>query len=360
MIKISFVGDIVPGGVLTFTGGVSQEVLNILAASDLRVATLECAFGDGTTLCPLKMSDSKRGANIIYAPDEMVSLLKKLQIDIVSLANNHISDLGVSGIKHTIDILRQNGIDCLGAGMDEEEASRPLVKTINDKTCCFLAYCEPNMRFVYCAEACKPGMNGLTTDKVVADIRRYRTQYDYVFVIPHFGKEHTHWPELRVMQMCKLFISAGATGVIGSHTHYVQPTYMYKRSIISPSLGNFIFPDRYIDAPRITVYPSKEERDNTKIPVVYNYPIVNILTLKKVRTKARVGVILEVDIDREISYSRRLTILTSNNLIDIYHNDRFERKLKWIAFITQKKILYKSKLYVSRLLSKLKIATSKK
>ena len=47
-IKIAFVGDIFPGGVLVNQEKIcDDEVLDVLMSADLRVATLECALGPG-------------------------------------------------------------------------------------------------------------------------------------------------------------------------------------------------------------------------------------------------------------------------------------------------------------------------
>ena len=46
-INIAFVGDIVPGGVFVQTGGVDKNVLDYLSSFDIRIGTLESAFGKG-------------------------------------------------------------------------------------------------------------------------------------------------------------------------------------------------------------------------------------------------------------------------------------------------------------------------
>lgn len=341
--KIKFVGDINPGGVLTFTGGVSQEVINALADADLRVGTLECALGDGMNLSSCKLANPKMVGYgcLIYAPDHCVNLLKQLRINIVSLANNHIEDLSKEGISHTIDILESNNILYVGAGKSKKEAQKPLIFSVNDKTVCLLAYCTAWKFIDINANVNEPQVNLLNEREVVNQIKEYKRQYDYVVVLPHWGKENSIYPQLKVMRLCKLFQESGADAVIGSHTHFLQPTFRYNGSIISPSLGNFVFPDRYIDAPRITVYPSEQERNNKEIPVVDNYPIVTRLTYKRVKEKARVGGILLVNFEDAITYKRQLTRLNKDNVVELYNDNRLERQLNRLARIIKCQSVYK-------------------
>lgn len=95
-LNIAFVGDIMPGGVFVQSGGVSKEVQNYLSSFDLRVGTLESAFGDGTTLCHIK--NNPQLGTIIFSPDERVKMLLDMGINAVSLANNHSCDCDLLGL----------------------------------------------------------------------------------------------------------------------------------------------------------------------------------------------------------------------------------------------------------------------
>lgn len=316
MLRISFVGDINPGGVLTFMGGVSQNVVDYFADADLRVGTLESALGDGSKMCSIKMSNPRNGA-IIYSPDEAIATLKKLEINIVTLANNHICDLDAEGLKHTIEVLRDNGILFLGAGETLNEASAPLFITIKGKTICFLAYmedCVPGIRF---AKKDSAGVNPFNPKQVVCDIKKYRDSCDYLVVMPHWGKENTIWPKLSVIRWCKMFKDAGADAIIGSHPHVAQPIVIEGNTVIAPSLGNFLFPDRYINTPRITVYPNEEERSKQTIPTVYTYPLVKELTFKVISDLSRVGEILSINLgdDIETSVENKFVHLDKSNTL---------------------------------------------
>ena len=327
IIKIAFVGDINPGGVLTFSGGCSEDVLSYMESFDLRVATLESALGDGSTKCHVKMSDPTLG-NIIFSPDDSVCLLEKLNINVVSLANNHVCDLDLKGLDHTIKLLDARGIFHFGAGRDEKDAARPAFVTVKGNRIAFLGYFPPQWEAPYTPGKETGGLNHFYIDKVLSDIRKYRSQCDYLFVMPHWGLEYCRYPYASDLDNAKKMIEAGATGVIGSHTHIVQPIIHYHHGIIATSLGNFIFPDRYVIPPRQTYYPSEEERNDSDMPVTYGFPIVDRLTLKKVKPVARVGVVCSLKLfPHAIRISRQYTRLDSSNWLRLY-GENFRVKVK--------------------------------
>lgn len=113
--KIVAVGDIMPGGILNIKKNefISDELRCILQQGDIRVGTLETAVGNRPEFNEEKM---RRKADVIYVRDEDLVRLKDLDINIVSLANNHFTDLGEIGAKHTIRLLDEMGILHCGAG----------------------------------------------------------------------------------------------------------------------------------------------------------------------------------------------------------------------------------------------------
>ncbi|NMB50379.1 MAG: hypothetical protein GX997_08010 [Bacteroidales bacterium] len=99
-IKIAFVGDIMPGGVLhgISSGYISNRLLTYLNNFDLRIGTLERAIGDNFDFDKRKMKGKK---SIIYSKNIDIEKLVLLNIDAVSLANNHVFDLGKDGLYNT-------------------------------------------------------------------------------------------------------------------------------------------------------------------------------------------------------------------------------------------------------------------
>lgn len=338
-------GDICPGGVLTFSGGVSSEVIEYLDKFDIRVATLESAIGDGSVKCHVKMSDPSLG-NIIYSPDGSISILKRLNIDAVSIANNHVCDLDLAGLRHTIELLDANGIAHFGAGVNKEEAEKPAFIYTKGYKVCLLSYFPPNWEASYPPSENEGGLNHFNIDKVLDDIKKYKSLCDYLFVMPHWGLEYSRFPYVKDLENAKRMIMSGADGVVGSHTHIVQPMIKYRGKIIATSLGNFLFPDRYIVPPRQTYYPNKDffvMGGGISVPITYGFPIVTTLTLKIIKPVARIGVICTVTLDGSSqSFRKRFTLLNSENWLRLYNESKFIRaKLFAIGIIMKSSFCYK-------------------
>lgn len=328
MIKIVAVGDMMPGGILAGVNAnyVSQDVLDCLQDADIRVGTLETAIGNVPNFNEEKM---KRLGDVIYAKDVDLNKLKQLSFDIVSLANNHYYDLGLDGARHTIKLLDELGIQHIGAGNNIQEASAPVVKVIHDKKVAFLAFCDKE-RMGWCPWATEttPGINPMYDDYVVSEIKKHKKQNDYVVVMPHWGREHTWVTSARVYKMAKKMMKAGADLILGSHPHRVQPVVNYKKASVAFSMGNFLFPDRLIVKPRSTYYPD-EPIDFNSLPITDAYPKVECMTYKKWKPLARVGMIVQSELDgNKTSSLYKLTIERENGVVCFFDNKKIDSILK--------------------------------
>ena len=296
--KIAAVGDIMPGGVLHGRDGlfVSDKGLAILRDADIRVGTLETAVGNVPSFYEEKMV---RKADVIYVKDDDLKRLVGLDINVVSLANNHFFDLGPEGAIHAIELLDSMGIKHCGAGRNLEEAGKPVVFKKDGQSVAFLAFCDWRDETVgWCPFATEtdPGVNPMYDDYVVEQISKYKKQYDYVAVIPHWGKEHTFVTTKEIYALANKMIRAGADMVFGGHTHRIQPVLKKKGAVIAYSMGNFFFPDRLITKPRSTFYPDASV-DYRSLPVTDGYPFVDRITLKIWRSLARIGEIVVVNLN---------------------------------------------------------------
>lgn len=335
-LRISFVGDIMPGGVLAYQERYcTDEMKEYLAGFDLRVATLEVAIGDNLPFDDVKM---KGRQNIIYAKNDSIEKIVDLNINIVSLANNHIFDLGFDGFENTIKLLEKNNIQYCGAGRNLEEASRPVLIDKAGKTIAFLTYCDydfSTIGYVPIATETSFGINPLNIDTVVADIKRCKKLCDYVVVLPHWGVEYNRFPTKKMKIYSRLMVDAGADLIVGSHAHIAQPCIKYKNTSIFYGLGNFLFPDFYMSVPRPMWYPSKEY-DHKTIPITYDYPFPIKQPLKRVWKEAsRVGLMVEFTISntKKINISSRLSVLRKDNIVELYTNKKLDRKLFLLSTI---------------------------
>jgi poly-gamma-glutamate capsule biosynthesis protein CapA/YwtB (metallophosphatase superfamily) len=173
-------------------------------------------------------------------PAEVAPALAAAGINVVSLANNHILDYGVEGLKTTLTALAAAGIQHAGAGMDLQQARQPAIVKAGGYTVALLAY---SLTFPesFWAGAERPGAAFGHENYVRVDVARARERADIVVVSFHWGREAT--TELREYQprLAHAAIDAGATVVLGHHPHILQGIERYKQGIIFYSLGNFAF-----------------------------------------------------------------------------------------------------------------------
>lgn len=319
-IRIIAVGDIMPGGILAGvkSGYVSPELSALLSSGDIRIATLETAIGDNFPFSEEKMSRKK---DVIHALDADLSKLVDMGIDVVSLANNHFFDLGSDGAAHAIGLLDELGIQHIGAGANIAEASSPAVFTIKGKTIAVLAFCdwrEETVGWCPIATETAPGVNPMYDDYVASEITKYKSQYDYVVVVPHWGREYQAFPTRSVYQLAQNMMDAGACLVLGGHTHCIQPIWHRRGKSVVFSMGNFLFPDRLIAPPRSTYY-SSEPIDMNEIPETIGFRYVDRVTLKRWPEKARYGILVEAIIENDVAQaSGRVIHLTDDNRIELW------------------------------------------
>lgn len=327
-------GDFVPGGLLAYSKSEVQstKLKNYLMCYDLRIATLESPIGNSNQVI-------KEKSNIVYSPKETISRLKELDINIVSLANNHTFDLSVEGFNSTIKLLRENHILYLGAGMDLTEAREPIIISHYGKKLGFLAYCSMSKYLgkVYEAKLNKPGVSPLKTDYVIEDIEKLRRQgCDYIFLILHWGIEYTWLVSPEDKKMARDFLDKGATGIFGSHSHRVQPYSSNKDNIICYSLGNFLFTDFIMCPPQTMLYPDVSSiSDVATLPKTYNYIEISQPTIRVWKFLSRIGMLCGVIIhERRVMFKTSFVYLHKNRLNLSHLNISLQILIKiWLKFI---------------------------
>ena len=364
MITIIAVGDIMPGGLLNDSDQpcANKEVINLLQQGDVRCGTLECALGNEPTYDKAKLAKRDDGiyGNVIYAKDANIRRLKELQIDLVSLANNHFFDLGEEGARHTIELLDKEGILHCGAGRNLKEAGSPVVMEIQGKKIAFLGFCDTEYKHVYmCTYATEnsPGINPMKEDYVVSEIKKNAALYDYVIVLAHWGRENTFNPDVSTEKMARLMLKAGAAAILGSHPHQVQPVINSKKGSVVYSMGNFLFPERLIAPPKVTYYP-EHSIDYASLPVTDKYPIVDCVTLKTLPYWARVGLIIKCQISNNSAVSDyRFSFLDKDNcltLLDEKKSQDATQKLKGLSWLLKMR-LYKPFMFGRRVFHSIRI-----
>jgi poly-gamma-glutamate synthesis protein (capsule biosynthesis protein) len=165
--------------------------------------------------------------------------IKKLHLNVVSIANNHIMDYGQEGLTSTIKWLKSNKVQYVGAGDNLEDARKPAIIKRKGIEFIFLAYNErpPELFF---AKKETPGTAYLDIRLITEDIKKYKTKSNIVMVSLHWGLEQTLYPQPYQTELARSIIDAGADCIIGHHPHWIQGIEVYKKKPIFYSFGNLL------------------------------------------------------------------------------------------------------------------------
>jgi len=170
----------------------------------------------------------------------LTRIFTRAGIDFLSLANNHIGDYGADGISDTRRILRQHDIAFGGAGKDLDQARK--VRFLDARgTRVAIIPCLDIVR-VYWATDGKAGATPCVDQYIKKDIRKAkRAGADVIVVFPHWGVEYTRQPLDSMRKHAGRWVDAGATLVLGGHSHVAGSIEDIEGVPVLYSLGNLIF-----------------------------------------------------------------------------------------------------------------------
>lgn len=235
MINIVLSGDLVP---INSNGQDHTEKLieleSIISKSDVIISNLECPITSND------ISIEKTGP-LLKASTDAISILKKFHVNIICLANNHIYDYGDEGLKDTILICEQNGIETVGIVNRHDGREAWLIQEIKGKKIGLLNYCEHEFSVRGEGEI---GANGYDPINAFYEIRALRPKVDFLFVVFHGGNELYSLPRPELKRTFRYLANLGADAIIGHHSHVISGYEIYKGKPLVYGLGNFHFPSQ--------------------------------------------------------------------------------------------------------------------
>jgi poly-gamma-glutamate synthesis protein (capsule biosynthesis protein) len=240
-IQILIGGDLAPtpSNSLSFSKGDMEELvdkglLDILREAEIKVFNLEVPLTDQQN--PI----FKDGPNL-SASTSVIKGIQVLAPTGLNLANNHIMDQGKAGLIDTIELLKDSNIKYTGAGIDYDEASRPLVLESEGRRIGIYACAEHEFSI---AGKDEPGANPLDLLGTFDHISALNSVCDYLIVLHHGGKEHYRYPSPDLQRVCRKMIKSGADIVVCQHSHCIGSSEQFEGGTIVYGQGNFLF-DRH-------------------------------------------------------------------------------------------------------------------
>jgi poly-gamma-glutamate synthesis protein (capsule biosynthesis protein) len=215
-----------------------RPTVDLVRGADLAVANLEAPITDGGRRFPIYKD------YIYRAPKSSAAALAWAGFDVLSLANNHITDYGDQGIADTIRFSRAAGLETLGAGASPAEARRGVIARIGEVKIGLLSYCEDQILWrVYVDEFARPGHAGaaaLSERALREDLARLRPLVDVLVVSLHAGYNYRP-PQPATIAWSRRAVELGADLVVDHHPHVAHPLMLYRGRPIALSLGNYAF-----------------------------------------------------------------------------------------------------------------------
>lgn len=231
-IAMNFVGDITLGNFLGMSYDRSfdqlyknndgdktyflKNVKSTFEKDDLTIGNLE-----GTLTTATKHPDKRY---IFKGKPEYAQILKKGNVDIVSLANNHSGDYLEKGREETKKNLDKENIEHFGY----EDV---LIKEVKGKKIGFIGY----------SFASQTQVPSNIKEQMTKAVNTLKDKTDIIVVYYHWGMMYEYVPRESQVELAHYTIDLGADLVVGTHAHVIQGMETYKGKNIVYSLGNFCY-----------------------------------------------------------------------------------------------------------------------
>ncbi|MCC5889209.1 MAG: CapA family protein [Alkalibacterium sp.] len=248
-IRLSAVGDVMGHGsqlesaydaetdTYDFTS-VFEDIRPHIEGADIAIANLE------TTLA----GDSRPyiGYPLFNTPDAIVDALDYAGFDTIITTNNHSLDTRAEGLRRTVEVIEEKGLDPVGT-FSEAPESHVFYKDVNGIKIAILAYTEHlnGLEAQYSDQELNDMVNMISEERILADIEEAReADVDIMVSYLHWGQEYQREPNDYQRHYAELLTREGVDIILGSHPHVIQPTEFLEvdgnESFVAYSLGNFV------------------------------------------------------------------------------------------------------------------------
>jgi poly-gamma-glutamate synthesis protein (capsule biosynthesis protein) len=212
------------------------------AAPDLRILNLETAV----TACP---AAAPKGINYRMHPDNLPAL-SAFAPSCCVLANNHVLDWGLDGLRETLGALRVENLTFAGAGVDACEAGAPAVLPLGqDRRVLVWAVACPSSGTPpdWAAGEGRPGVNVLpeasarTARALAAAIAADRRPGDFVVLSIHWGPNWGYQITPDHQAFAHALIDSGAVDLVHGHSsHHPKAAEVRRGRLILYGCGDFL------------------------------------------------------------------------------------------------------------------------
>lgn len=198
------------------------KLINYLSEPSFKIFNLEMPLTD-------IVSPIKKNGPALRASLKTINLYKKLGVNLVTLANNHIMDQSAQGLESTISALDAADILYVGAGNNLYSLVQSRRFMFNKHRVGVYACAEHEFSI---ADDTTPGANPFDPLESYDYINMLKNNCDYVIVLYHGGKEHYRYPSPDLQRYCRKFVDKGADLVVCQHSHCIGCMEKFKAGTI--------------------------------------------------------------------------------------------------------------------------------
>lgn len=251
VVRLVAAGDLNVKDAVVSAGGTAFDYTNtfidvapILADGDITLLNFE------GNLC-----GTPYGTETASAPQELMTALSNIGVDMVQLANSYSINHGISGLRSTIEGVRSAGMEPIGVYANENEyrlGKGYTIKEINGIKIAIIAFTKGMDGMTlpagseHCVNVLYSDYDSTYTSVNTAAINRVldaaaSAEPDFTVVMLHWGSEYNDNISSSQKRILNILKNKGVDCVLGTHSHYVQKMEFDKEqgSFIAYSLGDF-------------------------------------------------------------------------------------------------------------------------
>jgi poly-gamma-glutamate synthesis protein (capsule biosynthesis protein) len=255
-IKIAAVGDVIPhGAVLRSAAQANQRDASghstnnrgfdaLFAGVRAELATADLVFANLET--PISPKTGRKSIPFLFnAPPSLVSALKKIGVNLISFANNHVYDQNRRGFIESLGHLEKSGLTFAGSGRTCAQARAAKLVKVKGFNIAFVAASNLYNQRLNRGDN-KPCAAELEEKRIVEEVRKARKLgANMVILSLHWGIEYQTRPRESDVGLSERLFEAGVDVILGHHPHVLQPVEVYQAKdgricLVAYSLGNFI------------------------------------------------------------------------------------------------------------------------
>lgn len=200
---------------------VYEDIKYYTKVADITVGSLETTFA----------GEDKGYSNYptFNSPDSLATALKKIGVDVISLAGNHALDYGYSGICRTIDVLDHADISHLGTYKTAEDQKKLLIKNVKGVKIAFINYTygTNGISVPSGKEFC---VNLIDKNLIKKQIDQAKSEgADMIIACMHWGTEYKTSANSEQKELADYLFKNGVDIILGNHPHVLEP--MEKKTI---------------------------------------------------------------------------------------------------------------------------------